>query len=133
MFQLVEEALYQVSLLVLYTIIGDRLLPVFLRRDYRLNAMEQQFFPDRVGVISLIRQHRFDLIANQPQKRQKAAVVVDFAASKPESYRPTLSVAPGVDFGGETTARTAKGRLVLIPPFKPAAHWCARITVLSII
>ncbi len=58
--------------------------------------------------------------------------VVGFPGGQKKTDRKTLSVGPKVDFGREAAARTAKS-LVLSPPFAPAAQWCARTMVLSII
>ena len=49
-----------------------------------------------------------------------------------EAERSAFRVAPGMEFGCETAARSAKRLGLLSPLFMPTAQWCARTTVLSI-
>jgi hypothetical protein len=58
--------------------------------------------------------------------------VVSFPRCQKETDRKTLGIGPKVDLGREAIARTAKS-LAQSPPFPPAAQWCARTMVLSII
>src|SRR5947209_5629140 len=54
-----------------------------------------------------------------------------FAAGHVESQRVALGVRAEMDFSREAAARAAERFLILIPPFTPAACWCARTMVES--
>jgi hypothetical protein len=56
---------------------------------------------------------------------------VDLAAADVEGQRVALGVRAEVDFGREACARATERFLILIPPFTPAACWCARMMVES--
>ena len=58
--------------------------------------------------------------------------LVGLAAGDIESQRVAFGVRAEVDFGREAAARAAERFLILIPPFTPAACWCARTIVESI-
>ncbi len=51
--------------------------------------------------------------------------LVHLAAGDIESQRVAFGVRAEVDFGREAAARAAERFLILIPPFTPAACWCA--------
>ena len=57
--------------------------------------------------------------------------LVHLAAGDIESQRVAFGVRAEVDFGREAAARAAERFLILIPPFTPAACWCARTIVES--
>ena len=54
-----------------------------------------------------------------------------FAAGHVESQRVALGVRAEMDFGREAATRAAERFLILIPPFTPAACWCALTMVES--
>ena len=83
--------------------------------------MKQQFLSDGVSVIAFIRDHRLDLVFDELEEGLERLTVVDFAAGEDKPDRPTLPVAPRVDFCGEAAARAPQSLRVLIPPFTPAA------------
>src|ERR1700741_330108 len=56
---------------------------------------------------------------------------MNLAPSELEGHRITLGIGAQVDFGREATARAPECFLFLIPPFAPAACWCARTIVES--
>ena len=58
--------------------------------------------------------------------------LVCLAAGDIERQRVAFGVCAEVDFGREAAARAAERFLILIPPFTPAACWCARTIVESI-
>jgi hypothetical protein len=60
----------------------------------------------------------------------KLCAVAGLAPGQVEVERVAVEISLEVDFGRETAARAAK-RLVLLPPFAPAAETCARAVVLS--
>ena len=55
--------------------------------------------------------------------------LVHLAAGDIESQWVAFGVRAEVDFGREAAARAAERFLILIPPFTPAACWCARTMV----
>src|SRR6266699_2927298 len=57
--------------------------------------------------------------------------LVRLAAGHIEDQRIAFTVRPEVDFRGEAAARAAERFPILIPPFAPAACWCARTIVES--
>src|SRR6266487_5148367 len=58
-------------------------------------------------------------------------VLVHLAAGHIEGQGIAFSVRAKVDFRGEAAARAAERFPILIPPFAPAACWCARTMVES--
>src|SRR6266487_1277521 len=58
-------------------------------------------------------------------------VLVHLAAGHIEGQGIAFSVRAKVDFRGEAAARAAERFPILIPPFAPAACWCARTIVES--
>ena len=65
---------------------------------------------------------RIDFVANHAQERREPFDIMCLSRRYCEAKRPTFAVAPGMDFGREAAARTAKGLLILSPPFFPAAQ-----------
>ena len=55
--------------------------------------------------------------------------LVGLAAGDIERQRVAFGVGAEVDFGREAAARATERFLILIPPFTPAACWCARTIV----
>ena len=72
---------------------------------------------------------RFD-VRPEVERDLELSAVVDLAASQVEGDRQTVEVGLEVDLAGEPTARAAE-RLILLPPFAPAAETWARTVVLS--
>ena len=58
--------------------------------------------------------------------------IVGLARRDQQAKWPALGIGVDMELGREATARTAKA-LAISPPFPPAAQWCARMVVLSII
>ena len=58
------------------------------------------------------------------EQRRAGGAVCDIAASEHEGERTTLIVGQRVDFRRAPAARAAD-RLILLPPFPPAAERCA--------
>jgi hypothetical protein len=56
---------------------------------------------------------------------------VNLAARDIEGQRVAFGIRAEVDFGREAAARAAERFLFLVPPFTPAACWCARTIVES--
>src|SRR6185437_5613789 len=112
----------------------DRVLhaAVLLGRDFGRCAPCPDILADRVAVIAAIGEQHFGIDVMLGHQIEIGGAVVGFPWRQKETDRKTRSVGPKVDLGREAAARTAKS-LVLSPPFAPAAQWCARTMVLSII
>src|SRR5262249_23923707 len=67
----------------------------------------------------------------QFHQRIVAFDLVRFTAGHVESQRIALGVRAEMDFGREAATRAAERFLILIPPFTPAACWCALTMVAS--
>jgi len=112
----------------------DRMLDaaVPLGRDFGSSAARENVLADSVAVVPAVGQEHLWVDVVLGHQLGIGGAVVSFAGGHKQTDRKTLSVGPKVDFGREATARAAKS-LVLSPPFPPAAQWCARTMVLSII
>src|SRR5262245_38309237 len=67
----------------------------------------------------------------QFHQRIVAFDLMRFTAGHVESQRIALGVRAEMDFGREAATRAAERFLILIPPFTPAACWCALTMVES--
>ena len=120
-FELVEETFDQVAFAVGLVVMRDLDATVGFGWNDGFDAMKQQFLSDGVSVIAFICDHRLDLVFDEPEEGLERLTIVDFAAGEDKPDRPTLPVAPRVDFCGEAAARAPQSLRVLIPPFTPAA------------
>jgi hypothetical protein len=127
----VDAALDQISPLVGFAIVFDWYLAVRSRRDHGLNAALCQVVANVVAVIALVAEEPVGIIVVKLHQRIVAFDLMRLAAGDVEGQRVAFGVRAEVDFGREPTARTAKRLLDLIPPFTPAACWCARMIVES--
>lgn len=93
-----------------------------LGRDDRLDVGGGEFRADGVGVIAFVGEQRLDPIAEQPEQRAEAAHVVRLARCQDEAEWPSVSVAAGMEFGGEAATRAAEPLGLLIPFFSPTAQ-----------
>ena len=100
----------------------DRYAPIALGRDDRLDAGGGKLRTDGVGVITFVGEQRVDPVAKHPEQRAEALHVVRLARRQDEAERPTVSIAAGVELGGEAAARPAKPLGLLIPFFSPTAQ-----------
>ena len=112
----------------------DRMLDatVAFSRDFGRSAARADVRSDRVAVVAAIGQQHLGIDVVLGDQVGIGGAVLRFAGRQKETDRKTLSVGPKVDFGRKPAARAAKS-LVLSPPLAPAAQWCARTIVLSII
>ncbi len=101
---------------------GDRCSAVGLGRDDGLDTGCGDFSADSIGIIAFVRKQRLDPVGQHPEQRAKALRVVGLTGRQDEPERPTLSVASGMEFGGEAAARAAKALGRLIPFFSPTAQ-----------
>ena len=105
---------------------------VFLGRDFGDCSAVACVLPDRVAVISPIGQQDAGITVALIHQVGISRAVVSLAGAQDDAYGQPLGVGSEMDFGREATSRTTKS-LALSPLFKPAAQWCARTMVLSII
>ena len=100
----------------------DGYAPVALGGNDRLDTGCGKLCADGVGVVALIREQRVDAVAEHSEQRTKALHVVCLTRRQDEAERPTMSVAAGVELGGEAATRPAKPLGLLIPFFSPTAQ-----------
>ena len=83
------------------------------------------------GVVSLVRDGRARRdVGSEIEQDFEVATVAGFAAGQMEGERQAAEIDFEVDFGREAATRTAE-RLIVLPPFAPAAETWARTTVES--
>jgi hypothetical protein len=99
--------------------------------DHGLDAAICQVVPNIVAVIALVAQEPVGIDVVQLHQPIIAFDLVRFAAGKVEGQRVAFSVGAEVDFRREAAARATERFLILIPPFTPAACWCARMMLES--
>ena len=100
----------------------DRFTSVALGRDDGFDFGCSQFLTDGIGVVAFVGQQRLDLVGDQAQQWAKALDVVGLPRGQDKAERATFGVAPGVEFGAEATARSAKRLGFLSPLFMPTAQ-----------
>lgn len=130
--QLVEAALDPVSQGIDVIVDGDLDLAAATRRDHRCDAASLPLFSDVVAIVAAIGQKDFRLGPVGVEERQGTGIVGGLARRDVDGYRPSGTVGAEMNFGRKPTSR-APETLSLSPPLAPAAQWCARMTVLSII
>jgi hypothetical protein len=112
----------------------DRVLDqaVSFCRDFWLATASAHVVADRVAVIAAIAEQNVGIAVSLRHEVGIGGTVMRLAGRQDDADRQALTVCAKVDFGRKATMRAAK-ILVLRPPFAPAAQWCARMMVLSII
>lgn len=88
--------------------------------------------PDGVAVISPISEQDAGITVALFHQVGISCAVVSLAGAQDDADGQPLGAGAEMALGREATSRTAKS-LALSPPLKPAAQWCARTMVLSII
>ncbi len=99
-----------------------RALAVALCRNDGLDPSLRQLLANDVGIVALVGQQGFNFVGDHPQQRHEAVDIVRFSTRQDEAERAALSVATGVELGGEAAARSAKRLGFLSPLFMPAAQ-----------
>jgi len=99
--------------------------------DHGLDASLGQIVADRIAVIALVAEKPVGSDVVKLDQRLIAFDLVRLAGGHIEGQRLAVGVRAEVDFGREAAARAAERFLLLIPPFTPAACWCARTIVES--
>lgn len=100
----------------------DGYAAVALGGDDRFDAGCGKLCANSVGVIALVGEQCFDAVAEHPEQRAKALHIVRLARRQDEAERPAVSIAAGVELGGEAAARPAEPLGRLIPFFSPTAQ-----------
>lgn len=95
---------------------------VALGRNDSFDLSLGQFLTDGVAVIALVAKEGLDLVADHPEERRKTVDVVRLSRRQDEAERAALGIAPGMEFGGEAAARSAKRLGFLSPLFMPTAQ-----------
>src|SRR5258708_13033264 len=130
MFDLVEESLDQIAIPVDILVVGDDLRSGAGRRDHCLGADLRNAGAKAVGIITLVGEQ---LVERQPpDQRLGLEDVVHVARGQDE----TNGIAEPIDAHADLRARAAARTpdlLIFAPPFAPAACWCARTMVASMI
>jgi hypothetical protein len=100
--------------------------------DHRIDTSTFEVAADGVAIVAFVGQHRFRVGQVVVHQVRVAGHVRRLARGQAEANGKALRIRPGVDLGREPTARTAN-TVAMNPPLPPAACWCARTMVLSII
>jgi hypothetical protein len=99
-----------------------RLLLVGMTASTPAAAISARLGADGIGVVTLVGEQRFDAVGHHPEQRSEALDIVRLPCRQHEPERAAVSVASGVEFGGEAAARPAKPLVRLIPFFSPTAQ-----------
>src|SRR3974390_1748289 len=130
MLDFIEEPLDQVALLVDVLVVWDGLRSRAGRRDYRLAPSLSNAGTKAIGVEPSIGQQ---LVERQTADQILGLEdVVRLAWGQNEANGITQRVHARADLRAQAAARTPD-RLIFAPPFAPAACWCARTMVESMI
>jgi hypothetical protein len=100
--------------------------------DFRPAITGSNVVADRIAIIAAIAEQNIRIAVALSHQVAIGSAVVSFAGRQNDADGKALAVGTKMDFGRKATARAAK-TLVLSPPLAPAAQWCARMMVLSII
>ena len=100
----------------------DRYPAVAFARDDRLDTGSGDLGADGIGVIAFVGEQRLDAVSQHPEQRPEALDVVRLPWRQHEPERPAVSIASGVELGGEAAALPAKPLVLLIPFFSPTAQ-----------
>jgi hypothetical protein len=128
---LVDEAFDQVTLLVEGLVVRNSLRSRAAGRNHGFGAAFCDSGAKPVGIIALVGKHVF--AGKAADESLGLANVVDLAWSQDEADGIAESVDADIDLGAQAAARTPD-RLIFAPPlWAPAACWCARTMVESMI
>ena len=130
--ELVEASFDAVSQRVDGSVDLDLDAAISLRGNDGMRAALFEVFSYGVGVVAAIAEHDLGIGRWLFHQRLVALHVVGLAGRKRGGERKPPGVGAQMDFRREATARTAKS-VSLNPPLPPAAQWCARTMVESII
>jgi len=126
----VDEPLDLLAFLVQMLVILTWHLAILLRRDHRHGPLALRRRHDRIAVVGLVGDECIGIVPLH--QRLGLGDVRPLATGQDEFDRVAQGVDDDVELGAESAPGAAEG-LAGLPPFFPAACWCARITVLSMI
>src|SRR6516164_440167 len=127
----VDAALDEIASLVCFAIIFDLRFSVRTGRDHRFNATLDQVVADFVAVVAFVAEEAVGINIVQLHQRVITFDLMRLTAGNVERQRVTFGIRAEVDFGREAAPRAPERFPRLIPPFTPAACWCARTIVVS--
>src|SRR6266581_7882606 len=125
----IDAPLDEIASLVGFAIVFDWCLAV--RSWHGFDASLRQVVADAVAVVALVADELGGIDLVQLHQRVITFDLVHLASGHIEGQRIAFTVRAQVDFRGEASARAAERFPILIPPFAPAACWCARTIVES--
>ena len=130
MFDLAEKTLDQVTLLVQMRVVRALHGAVGLGRNDCIHLVFPQGIQQRVGVIAFVRQQGCGL--DSLKQIRSLANIRFLSAREDESQWTAQRIRQGVDFRREPPSGAPERVFFRTVFFAPAAHACARTTVLSI-
>nr|AAX11188.1 putative axonemal protein [Magnetospirillum gryphiswaldense]CAJ30082.1 hypothetical protein mgI439 [Magnetospirillum gryphiswaldense MSR-1] len=128
MFDLLEKTLDEVALAI-EGVIARNLRRRFPGRNNRDGILSVDCVSERAGIVAFVGKNVF--CRNIGDQCLGLCIVTRLAWRQDEAERIAQGIDDGVDFGGQPAARTTD-RTSFRPPFLPAACWCARTMVESI-
>ena len=131
MLDFIDEPLNQITLLVEVLVVRDSLRTGAVRRDNGVSASVCDGGSKAIGVVALVCEQVFE--GKTVDQAFCLADIGDLAGREDEADRVAESVDGNADLRAQTAARTPD-RLIFGSPFlAPAACWCARTMVESMI
>src|SRR5215208_3528922 len=128
MLDFADEALDEMPLFVEVSIIGNGVRPTGVGRDHSRHVELRDMRAKRVGVEGLVAQN---VLRRQPcDQRLGHGRFVHLAAGVEQPQHISESINCDMDLRAQAPTRPPN-RLFLNPPFPPAACWCARMIVPS--
>jgi len=94
---------------------GDWFASVALGRDDSLDFGAGDLLANGISVVALVGEKRLDLVGGHPEQRREALGIVRLSGRQDEAERSAFRIAPGMELGCKTAARSAK-RLDLLSP-----------------
>lgn len=131
MFDFVEETFHQMTLLVEMPIIVSLFLSIPTGRDDGLGLLLGDFGQEISRIVRAVGNYALNVITSDQLFCLSDVMPLPAGQQKPQGIAQRIYV--GMDFGTEPAPAAAKG-LFSLPAFfwgAPAAHGCARTTVLS--
>ena len=107
MLEFVEEALDEVAFAVEDKVACPRCLAIGLGRDHRGDSALGEFVDQRIGVVSLVADERTRI--GIFEQRLRASQVMVLPLREHQAARITQGIDESVDFGGQSSARSADG------------------------
>ena len=119
---LAEHALDKIAPAVFLAVVRDRDAAIAFGRDDSLDTGGGDIGTDGISIIAFVGEQRLDPICHHPEQRSEALHVVRLPWRQHEPEGPAVSIASGMELGGEASARSAKPLVLLIPFFSSTAQ-----------